>query len=137
MSYFDQLISVEKIKPRPKPLWRLNRDLRYLSELVGDFIVVPQGFVTDFASVPRMPVAFLLTGGKGDEAAVVHDWLYSTQAFPRAKCDAVFKEALQVMGYSASTVNLMYSGVRAGGWVNWGYDNVPQTPEVQAKMVAA
>ena len=137
MSYFEAWLSVEKIKLRPKALWRLNRDLRYYSERLGDWIIVPKDFVTDFASVPRLPVAFLLTGGKGDEAAVIHDWLYSLQHLPRELCDEIFKEALVIMGYSAATVSFMYAGVRIGGGWTWNLPNAPQTSKVIEEMLPA
>lgn len=127
---FEQLLLVEKIKVRPKALWRLHRELRYYSPLLQKTIVVPKDFVSDFASVPRLVLAYTLFGGKADEAAVIHDWLYSLRAYPRDVCDAVFQEAIQALGYSAFTSTMMYSGVRAGGWVSWNKPNVPQFPSV-------
>ena len=130
-SFFKTLLAVEKVRVRPKPVWRLLRDLEYHSELLGETIVVPAGFDTDFASVPRLPLAWLLVGGKADEAAVVHDMLYSTQRYPRATADAVFQEAIQVLGYSGLTSTLMYTGVRAGGWFAWDKPNLPQLEHVE------
>ena len=40
-------------------------------------ITLPRGFVTDYDSVPRLPLAYWLLGGKRHKAAVVHDFLYS------------------------------------------------------------
>lgn len=133
MAHFEALLLVEKIKVRPKSLWMLHRDLVFYSDILGCPIRVPAKFVTDYASVPRwIPFAFALLGGKGDEAAVVHDWLYSTQKYTREVADKVFEEALIALGYSAMTVSLMYTGVSAGGWVAWNRKNVPQFPEVVA-----
>lgn len=57
-------------------LWELISPLVYQSNTVG-IIVVPAGFKTDFASVPRVPIAFWLTGGLAKKAAVLHDYLYA------------------------------------------------------------
>lgn len=78
-------------------------------------IRVPAGTVTDFASVPRLPLAFLLFSGIGDRAATVHDYLYQTGQVTREEADAIFKELLQAEGAGTITSNLMYAGVRVGG----------------------
>lgn len=54
--------------------WRLGEDLRYHSNVLGDVVTVPAGFITDFATVPRLPVAYLVFDGYGDRAAVIHDF---------------------------------------------------------------
>lgn len=63
----------------------------YQSDVIGT-LCVPRGFRTDFASVPRLPVAYLLAGGKANAAAVVHDWMYSTRIWPRKMAYDVFYE---------------------------------------------
>lgn len=134
MSHFGPLLSVEKVQVRPKSIWQLNRELAYYSDLFG-LILVPKYFRTDFASVPRWTlVGYALVGGKADEAAVVHDLLYSTQRYPRELCDKIFEEAIMALGYSAGTASLMYSGVRAGGWATWKLPNVPQYESVAKKL---
>jgi len=41
--------------------WRLPTELAYNSQIHG-LIIVPEGYITDFASVPRLPFAYWLTG---------------------------------------------------------------------------
>src|SRR3990167_4506990 len=60
--------------------WWLLRDLAYDSAVAQARIVVPAEFVTDFASVPRLPFAYWFTGNTGHGAAVIHDWLYQHPA---------------------------------------------------------
>lgn len=134
MSYFHNLLVVEKIKVRPKPVWKLVRDLVYESDLYGGIITVPHGFQTDFASVPRLPLAFMLAGGKADEAAVVHDLLYTTKAVPRKVADAIFHEAIATLGYSGFTSSIMYAGVRLGGGFVWNRDRLRQYNNVQETL---
>jgi len=98
--------------------WQLLAPLIVLVVIDGKsyLIRVPPGFVTDFASVPRLPLAFFLFGGIGDLSATVHDWLYYTGEYPREVCDAIFRELLRcVDGASAFRANGMYAGVRVGG----------------------
>ncbi len=40
-------------------------------------ILVPAGYVTDFASIPRISRLFFSSLGRHAEAAVAHDWLYA------------------------------------------------------------
>jgi len=107
--------------------WITLAPLTYQSAVYGGVVVVPAKFVTDLASVPRVPFAFWLTGGRAHGPAVVHDWLYQKPDFEdRAKADAVLYEAMGVsqpsLGFeaeSAWTRWMIYVGVRAGGWVAW------------------
>jgi hypothetical protein len=115
-------------------LWKLLAPLDYESDLLGKTVVVPADFVTDFASVPRLPFVYLTQGGKGNKAAVVHDWLYSTQAVDRKTADQVLREALAASGYSGFTAWLFYAAVRVGGGSHWDAPNVGQEPAVAALM---
>lgn len=85
----------------------------------GFELTIPKGFETDFASVPRLPFAYWLTGGLGDRAAVLHDFLYSVGA-GRKWADLMFRAALEAEGVSAWRRQLMYLGVRLGGGTYYG-----------------
>ena len=95
--------------------WRVDKPFAYQSDVAHKLIIVPVGFLTDFASVPRLPVVFLLTGDSSHYAAVIHDYLYSTQLFPRKLCDQVLLEACSITGIPAWRRTLIYWGVRFGG----------------------
>lgn len=110
--------------------WKLLSPLVYESDLLGDSITVPAGFVTDFASVPRLPIAHLLAANCGHEAAVIHDYLYHTHQVPRSAADAVFREALLAGGEPGWRVWLMWAGVRIGGSGPWDADGQKQLPHV-------
>lgn len=96
-------------------MWRLLAPLHYASSLT-DPIAVPVGFLTDFASVPRLPFSYWLFGGIGQAAAVVHDWLYQTHLVNRQVADAIFDEALGVLGISVWRRWPMWTALRIGGW---------------------
>lgn len=74
---------------------------------------------TDLASVPRMLLVWLLVGGDAPASGVVHDWLYRTGFLTRRYADQIFYDLIIREGYSAFKAWLMWSGVRAGGWVTW------------------
>ena len=133
MGKFETKLRVEKIGER---CWKLTDPLVYRSDTIG-VIIVDTGFVTNFASVPRLPFMYLLFGGVGDEAATLHDWLYRkehTQStgherkIDRATADKVLRgviiECLTNDGSSrfmaSLTAWLMWAGVRIGGASHWG-----------------
>jgi hypothetical protein len=97
----------------------LAAPLVYQSDAAGMTFTVPTGFRTDLASVPRMPLIFLLAGDCAREAAVIHDWLYTTHLVDRATADAVLREASAVTGVPWWRRTLMYWGVRIGGASHW------------------
>jgi len=132
MGKFETKLRVEKISER---CWKLTDPLVYRSDTIG-VIIVDTGFVTNFASVPRLPFMYLLFGGVGDEAATLHDWLYRkdhTQStgherkIDRATADKVLRgviiECLTNDGSShltaCLTAWLMWAGVRIGGARHW------------------
>lgn len=118
MSKFTTQLEVELVDPDAasgRGTWRLVSPLVYQSDVAKITITVPAGFVTDFASVPRIPIAFLLTGDTGSEPAVVHDYLYSTGMLLRSTCDLVLKEACLATGMPLWRAWMIYAGVRVGG----------------------
>lgn len=83
-------------------------------------VCIPEGFITDFASVPRVPIIYLAVGNKGHKAAVLHDWLYHTKQFSRKTADAYFYHALREAGVNHFYAWSMYSAVRLAGGKYYG-----------------
>lgn len=100
--------------------WVLESPLWYQSGLLKSYVRVPEGFTTDFASVPRLPLIFTVLGDRGHMAAVIHDYLYTTQEVSRTVADAVFFEALKETE-SSWRAWAMWLGVRVGGWWVWSH----------------
>jgi hypothetical protein len=113
---FLDVLATEKIGPRR---WRLLRELRYDSAVMGARIIVPEGFETDFSSVPRGPLVWWLAGGIGDYAGVIHDFLYNHRLGGRQMADDVFLEALRVEGVEGWRAWLMHTAVRWRGGAHW------------------
>ncbi|MEH6436709.1 DUF1353 domain-containing protein [Massilia sp. DD77] len=111
---FHTTLSVKRVKPDSDD-WVLTSTLVFESVVLDRLVVVPSGFVTDFASVPRLPFTFWLFGAVAQEAAVVHDHLYSTGEVSRKLADEVFAEASKACGVSAWRRGPMWLGVRLFG----------------------
>jgi len=85
----------------------------------GDSLVVPSGFVTDFASIPRRLQGFIPKLGPHLCPAIVHDYLYAEQICTRAQADAIFLEMMKDLGVSLATRRMMYWSVRLFGGSPW------------------
>jgi hypothetical protein len=100
--------------------WVVLNEFDYdIGELGGTKIVVPKGFVTDFASTPRILWRVFPPWGPYRKAAVVHDWLYANQEFAKAVADAIFLEAMEVLKVGYATRYTVYWGVHAFGFLAW------------------
>lgn len=119
-------------------LWRLTEPLIYESDKLG-LVIVDRGTVTDFASVPRLPISYWLAGGRNNAPAVLHDNLYGKRdtgrcrKVTRLEADNLIFEAIldsyEPDGYSIKSImkrRLVYAlagatwfGVRLFGWMYW------------------
>lgn len=78
--------------------------------------VVPAGFVTDCASVPRVFWVLFPPWGRYSRAAVLHDYLYRTpNKAQRKEADRLFRYVMKQSGVKMSVRNIFYVGVRGGG----------------------
>lgn len=98
----------------------------YLREPVeyqnGLHVIVPAGFETDFASVPRPFWSFISPTGDHGPAAVLHDWLYWEQeraGVTREQADEIFLEVMAAHGVLLSKRRAMYRAVRIFGGSAW------------------
>lgn len=82
-------------------------------------IRVPIGFVTDFASIPRIFWSILRPDGLYSYAAIVHDYLYWEQRVAREVADNIFKFAMEDFDIDRTTISAIYSAVRVGGRSAW------------------
>ena len=84
-------------------------------------IIVPAGFVSDGASIPRFFWRIIGSPFRGmyRDAAIVHDWLYFSGKYTRLETDRIFKQAMKELGVSAWRRGAMYRAVRIGGANSW------------------
>jgi hypothetical protein len=106
------------VEERAGDYWQVLKD--FPCKCDDQLVAVPAGFVTNFASVPRVPIAYLLAGGIGNRSATLHDYLYTQGKFPRAWCDSAFLGALATEGVSWWRRTAMYAAVRAAGGAHYG-----------------
>lgn len=97
-----------------KPLWMLREPLLFQSKDLG-LITVPEGFLTDYASVPRLPLTFWLTGDTAHASAVIHDFLVSPPALAWERAASIFLEAMEAENIPWWRRKLMYWGVLLAG----------------------
>lgn len=120
MSSFTEKLVLTQIGPE---LWQTTREFSYHVGYEGspDVITVPEGFITDCASVPFPAKMFIPVSGQYNQAAVVHDYLYATQTRTRKEADDIFLEAMTVLGVNWFKRQVMYRAVRLGGWLPWNH----------------
>lgn len=102
--------------------WKLVEPFEYHvgSYPSEEIITVPEGFVTDFASVPRVFWHLISPIDKHGKAAVIHDYLYRHKyQDDRKRCDDIFKEAMEVLHVSAWKIFCIYWAVRIFGQFKW------------------
>ena len=75
-------------------------------------INVPEGFNTDFASIPWIFQSILPVLDKHAKAAVVHDYLYE-HGYDKYLSDKIFLEAMTVLKVSWWKRYLMFAAVRS------------------------
>jgi len=108
-------------------MWVTDRQFTYFVGIENskENIDVPKGFKTDLASVPWPAVMFIPKSGKGNQAFVLHDFLYfkrgkiNNREYSRSKCDRIFLEAMHVLDVNWFKRKIIYRAVRLGGWVPW------------------
>lgn len=104
-----------------KDHWIVKKEFRYYVD--GDknkVVIVPRGFLTDGASVPRLFWGIIPPWGKYGQAVVLHDylceiggyWNYGVwETIQRKDADLIFKSALEELGVKSPTRWLMYAAV--------------------------
>lgn len=108
---------------QPENNWKLLSDFNVLvTEDDGSTktFTVPAGFVTNFASVPRLPIIYDTFGDIAHKAATIHDYLYTTATEPREWCDQVFRAAAWATQVPINKAELMYLAVRKFGEAHYG-----------------
>lgn len=136
-----------KVTPHPDGVhWRLDAPFQYQWRIYK-YIDVPEGFETDFASIPPLSLIggiiaslasilgwhwlfwsamavvlishLLLHTGSYLRAAVVHDWLYTTRDRSRLACDDILFEAMGACGTHLWKRCVIWAAVRCFGWACW------------------
>ena len=94
----------------------------YVYSINGYDIKVFRGFITDGASVPKSLQWLYNPYGKYINAAVIHDYLYSTYnntGINRTLADKIFRHIMKETGVDNRTVRRFYAAVRTFGETSW------------------
>lgn len=121
--------------------WIVTKPFTYPS---GEYtVVVPFGFRTDFASIPRVLWNILPPTGTYGKAAVLHDFMYQTGKWmidgvpcTRSSADSVLRAGMDDCGVGGLTRWMIYTGVRVGGWVRWNECRLRDVAEPDRKATA-
>lgn len=113
------------IRPISNGVYRLK--VPYLYETPEHYIIVPEGFLHDGASVPRLfwTISGLTPDGLHRAASLIHDYLYENfgktkhRLYSRKECDQIFKDIMKKSGVNSYRVKIAYFAVRIGGWTFW------------------
>jgi len=118
MSQFTTPLVADKISEK---YWILKEAFEYH---IGTYpseevIKVPAGFITDFASIPKIFWSVLPPDGPYAKAAVVHDYCYRTGCYSKWKSDLIFLEGMRVLQVAKWKRRTMFTAVVLFGWFAW------------------
>jgi hypothetical protein len=108
------------LRPIPNTdTYELAEDLEF--SFRDDVYVVPKGFKTDGASVPRVFWSLSMTpfDPRVIRAAVIHDYIYSSHCIEREDGDRLFRKILLEDGTDPQITENMYRSVRDFGRFAW------------------
>lgn len=109
---FDETPPVVTVEPISSVLWLLHSPLTYRGE--RDTFVVPAGYVTDFATVPRIAAWLIPRFGVYTRAAILHDWLLTDSDVSSVDADNLFRRCLRELKVPPVRRTLMWVAVRWG-----------------------
>lgn len=101
--------------------------------------IVPAGFVTDYASIPRLLQNLLPPRGRGNRANIAHDYLYqyapidllTNKTITQQRADQIKLLGDAWCGEPFRRRRAMYRGLRLFGWWTWRtYRRRPAPAEV-------
>lgn len=118
-----------------KDYWRVTQGFKFylFPRIDALWVYVPEGFLTDGASVPQLFWNILPPWGKYGQAAVLHDWLCehlvadntkpnlgenATVVISKKQADRQFYWAMKALGVTWWKRQVMYRAVRFYSWIH-------------------
>jgi len=128
--WFDEVMSSGKAVKGGLRLYRFSDEIYAVTEPITWIpnlgsskdlkkVEVPAGFITDFASVPKIFWSVLPRDGVYVYPAIIHDYMYWMQDTVREVADDTLREGMQDFKVDTVSINAIYWGVRAGGGAAW------------------
>jgi hypothetical protein len=107
--YYGELW-VSKVSHRK---WKVEKDW------VTPEVVVPRGFVSNGANIPRVLWVFMTPAGELFEASIVHDYMYDNAIKTKKDADRIFKETALYYGVPKFKAHIAYLAVKLFGRGNY------------------
>ena len=141
---FTSPLIVQQLSSRE---WILVAPLSYQGSV--DHFTVPEGEVTDFATVPNWLQSLVQSTGTWTLAAVIHDWMCRALAagnciVTSSQADGIFRRIMREEGVGPVRRWAMWAAVRWAalvnrhrrpGWLNWR--DTPAVLAISAAVLAA
>jgi len=108
-----------KVKPiRYSNKRELLSALIYIDNELGA-ILVPTGFITDYATIPKIVPSYLISSDSSTirDASVIHDFLYSNGTCTREVADQVLYRAMLDLGSSLALAKSIYYILRVTNFI--------------------
>lgn len=86
-------------------------------------VQVPEGFITDLASIPQVFWSLLPKTGRYAYAAIIHDYLYWYQPITKEAADNILFTAMEDSDVNTITKYAIYEAVKGWGHGAWN-DNI-------------
>jgi len=103
-------------------LWKVIEKYEWHSKRLDRWLVIPPGFLTDLASIPRLFLP-IVDDDELAEAGTIHDHLYRQptlyRGVTRRQMDRVMVDKMKEDGVSWWKRRLVYVGLRLGGGKAW------------------
>jgi hypothetical protein len=109
----------------------LTAPVRYKIGLAKLPVIVPRGFVTDLASVPKIFWSVLPRDGQYLSAAILHDYMYWDQRCTRQEADLILKSNMEDFGVSGFNKTAVYQAVKLGGESSWKTNAAEKTTRIR------
>ena len=83
------------------------------------FIRIVQGFITDFASTPKIIWGLLPPMGKYSKAVTLHDFIYATGVVSKLRCERIFWKAMAYDNVTLWKRLILILFTTTFGWIFW------------------
>lgn len=115
-------MEITKLKLKPVNDSKCILEDDYIYSINGFLITVPNGFITDGASIPKSLQWIYEPFGEYIKGAVIHDYLYSKYndtGINRTLADKIFDFIMKETGVNAKTRRKFYVAVKYFGKIFW------------------
>lgn len=112
----DTFLSPLQYVDAPVPgYYDLTDRLGFFSARANVDVWAEAGFRTNFVTGRKLFIVRKIVQDKMNPAAVIHDVLYATGALPREMADAIFRDAMLVLGVASWRAWAAWAAVRTFG----------------------